>query len=109
MSLFLTVLILYGAMCCIPAAIASSKGRSFAGFWCLSFFVPFGFFIALIVALCLKREPQVVYVVQAQQGVQVPSSAAAKTHYAVPARVRQIDGEPLNWSGDSAKPTKPAS
>ena len=46
------VLLICAGLACIPASIANRKGYSFAGFWCLSFFL--SFLIGLIVAACLS-------------------------------------------------------
>lgn len=46
------MLLIGAGLACIPASIAKNKGYSFAGFWCLSFFL--SFLIGLIVAACLS-------------------------------------------------------
>jgi hypothetical protein len=71
MGVLLFLLAIWAVLSFIPATLAQNKGRSFGGFWCLSFFVPFGFFIALIVALCSEdksqpKPPTVVYMVQGE-------------------------------------------
>lgn len=49
---YFIILIIDAGLAFIPANIAKKKGYSFAGFWCMSFFL--SFLIILIVAVCLS-------------------------------------------------------
>lgn len=71
---YVIVLLIGAGLALIPANIAKNKGYSFAGFWCLSFFL--SFLIGLIVALCLKDISD--YVPQYEIRNEYPSPAPEK-------------------------------
>jgi hypothetical protein len=58
--IYIVALLINAGLAFIPAGIAKKKGYSYAGFWCLSFFL--SFVVGLIVALLIsdKTQPQII-------------------------------------------------
>ncbi|MEN4668573.1 zinc ribbon domain-containing protein [Pantoea agglomerans] len=60
------LLILCALIGCIPAAIASSKGRSFFGWW---LYGALFFIIALIHSLCIRKDHKLIEIDQMSEGL----------------------------------------